>query len=64
MVSGTPIIDIKPYHHLESVDMTNAKYPDWIKDKDSEEKRVTVIIISINLIKFCRLKFPKMLKTI
>jgi tRNA (Thr-GGU) A37 N-methylase len=43
MVSGTPIIDIKPYHHLESVDMTNSKYPNWIKDKASEEQRVIVI---------------------
>ena len=43
MVSGTPIIDIKPYHHLESIDMTNAKYPNWIKDKASEEQKAIVL---------------------
>lgn len=32
MVNGTPIIDIKPYHHLESLNVNSIKYPDWIKD--------------------------------
>jgi tRNA (Thr-GGU) A37 N-methylase len=28
MITGTPILDIKPYHHLESVDVfdPNIKY--------------------------------------
>ncbi len=34
MVSGTPILDIKPYHHLESIPMTpSVKYPEWIKNE-------------------------------
>lgn len=39
MVNGTPIIDIKPYHHLESVQLT--KYPNWIlnAEKDIESQR-------------------------
>jgi len=31
MVSGTPILDIKPYHHLESIEIEKYKYPNWIK---------------------------------
>jgi tRNA-Thr(GGU) m(6)t(6)A37 methyltransferase TsaA len=43
MVDGTPIVDIKPYHHLESVQVT--KYPDWIlnAEKDKELQRNKVI---------------------
>lgn len=39
MVNGTPIIDIKPYHHLESIGIN--KYPDWIlnADKDTDTQR-------------------------
>jgi len=43
MISGTPVIDIKPYHHLESVNLENIKYPEWIKQSASEEKKATVI---------------------
>ncbi len=43
MISGTPVIDIKPYHHLESLDINSIKYPEWIKSQASEEKRATVI---------------------
>ena len=46
MVSGTPIIDIKPYHHLESVDVfaPGMKYPDWIKNADKGIKaKVTIL---------------------
>lgn len=41
MVNGTPIVDIKPYHHLESLDMNSVKYPNWIlnADKDVEIQR-------------------------
>ncbi len=42
MISGTPILDIKPYHHLESVDMTIAKYPEWIKNQASDDKKACV----------------------
>ena len=32
MITGTPILDIKPYHHLESVNVfaPNIKYAQWI----------------------------------
>jgi hypothetical protein len=42
MVNGTPILDIKPYHHLESLDLNKIKYPNWIKDVTQEEKKATV----------------------
>lgn len=32
MVEGTPIVDVKPYHHVESVQIN--KYPNWIKEAD------------------------------
>ena len=41
MVSGTPIIDIKPYHHLESVQIT--KYPDWIKNADFDTNNESLL---------------------
>jgi tRNA (adenine37-N6)-methyltransferase len=44
MISGTPVLDVKPYHHLESIDMSHAKYPDWIKQAQvNEEKKANVI---------------------
>lgn len=42
MISGTPVLDVKPYHHLESLDLNKIKYPDWIKQQASEEKRASV----------------------
>ena len=40
MISGTPILDIKPYHHLESVDVfaPNIKYAQWIYNSCQMEK--------------------------
>ena len=40
MITGTPILDIKPYHHLESVDVfaPNMKYAQWIYNSCQEEK--------------------------
>ena len=40
MVDGTPIIDIKPYHHLESLNLNdeNIKYPKWIMNAENEIK--------------------------
>ena len=40
MVDGTPIIDIKPYHHLESINLNddNIKYPNWIMNAENEIK--------------------------
>ncbi len=37
MINETPIIDIKPYHHLESLDMNKMKYPAWIKNQTTED---------------------------
>lgn len=42
MISGTPVLDIKPYHHLESVDIDNIKYPSWIKNEADEKKKAIV----------------------
>jgi tRNA-Thr(GGU) m(6)t(6)A37 methyltransferase TsaA len=42
MITGTPILDIKPYHHLESLDLNQIKYPEWIKTQASEEKKAKV----------------------
>lgn len=44
MISGTPVLDIKPYHHLESIDINSMKYPDWIKNSASDEKKAQVNI--------------------
>lgn len=44
MVSETPILDIKPYHHLEAVDLSHSKYPDWIRNSSLDEKKATVTI--------------------
>ena len=40
MITGTPILDIKPYHHLESVDVfaPNIKYAQWIYNSCQAEK--------------------------
>jgi tRNA-Thr(GGU) m(6)t(6)A37 methyltransferase TsaA len=43
MISGTPILDIKPYHHLESLELDKIKYPQWIMTQASEEKKAKVI---------------------
>ena len=45
MITGTPILDIKPYHHLESVDVfaPNIKYAQWIYDS-CKAKKCEVII--------------------
>ena len=40
MITGTPILDIKPYHHLESVDVfgPDIKYAKWIYNSCQAEK--------------------------
>lgn len=62
MISGTPILDIKPYHHLESIDMTGVKYPEWIRNQASEEQKAIVIFLFYLIKIFFRLKFLKMRK--
>lgn len=44
MVDGTPIIDIKPYHHLESLNLNdvNIKYPQWIMNAQLEKKNEVI----------------------
>ena len=40
MITGTPILDIKPYHHLESVNVfdNGIKYANWIYDSCLSKK--------------------------
>ena len=40
MITGTPILDIKPYHHLESVNVfgNDIKYANWIYDSCQSKK--------------------------
>lgn len=44
MITGTPILDIKPYHHLESVNVfePGINYMKWIYDANKKEKKVNV----------------------
>jgi tRNA-Thr(GGU) m(6)t(6)A37 methyltransferase TsaA len=49
MISGTPVIDIKPYHHLESIPLDHYKYPDWIKNADVNTKKASVIFSDTSL---------------
>ena len=46
MVDGTPIIDIKPYHHLESLNLNdvNIKYPQWIMNAQLEKKNEVIFL--------------------
>jgi tRNA (Thr-GGU) A37 N-methylase len=37
MINDNPILDIKQYNHLESLDMSKIKYPSWIRDHTSED---------------------------
>ena len=45
MITGTPILDIKPFHHLESVNVfgPGIKYADWIYNS-CQAKKCDVII--------------------
>ena len=40
MITGTPILDIKPYHHLENVDVfgNGIKYANWIYESCQSKK--------------------------
>ena len=51
MITGTPILDIKPYHHLESVDVfgNGIKYANWIYNSCQSKK--CEVIINENAIK-------------
>ena len=45
MITGTPILDIKPYHHLESVDVfaNGNKYANWIYNSCLSKKCEVII---------------------
>ena len=51
MITGTPILDIKPYHHLESVDVfgNGIKYANWIYNSCQSKK--CEVIINENAVK-------------
>ena len=36
LIHGTPVLDIKPYHYLDSLDKNELKFPSWLLD--SKEK--------------------------
>ena len=36
LIHGTPVLDIKPYHYLDSLDRDELKFPNWLTD--SKEK--------------------------
>lgn len=46
MVNGTPILDIKPYHHLESVQIEKFKYPNWILSASDDKKIRNTVVFS------------------
>ena len=50
MVEGTPIIDIKPYHHLESLNINTIKYPNWIKDGSVNVSKVSKFIWDLTIL--------------
>jgi tRNA (Thr-GGU) A37 N-methylase len=36
LIHGTPVLDIKPYHYLDSLDESELKFPNWLVE--SKEK--------------------------
>lgn len=41
LIHGTPVLDIKPYHYLDSLDKEELKFPKWLEDS-KERGRLTV----------------------
>ena len=41
LIHGTPVLDIKPYHYLDSLDKEQLKFPRWLEDS-KERGRLTV----------------------
>ena len=42
LIHGTPVLDIKPYHYLDSLDKEELKFPKWLEDsKDRGLLQVT-----------------------
>jgi tRNA-Thr(GGU) m(6)t(6)A37 methyltransferase TsaA len=44
LVHGTPVLDIKPYHYLDSLDKEELKFPKWLEDS-KEKGRLTVTFV-------------------
>lgn len=44
LVHGTPVLDIKPYHYLDSLDKEELKFPNWLLE--SKEKGRLVVKFS------------------
>lgn len=44
LVHGTPVLDIKPYHYLDSLDKDELKFPNWLLE--SKEKGRLVVKFS------------------
>ncbi len=42
LIHGTPVLDIKPYHYLDSLNKEELKFPKWLEDsKDKGRLDVT-----------------------
>ncbi len=41
LIHGTPVLDIKPYHYLDSLDKEELKFPKWLEDS-KERGRLTL----------------------
>lgn len=65
MVEGTPIIDIKPYHHMECINDL-GRYPDWVKDNTNsaneslEKKKTLKVNFNHNSLQKLRLYLPNL----
>ena len=41
LIHGTPVLDIKPYHYLDSLDKSELKFPQWL-EASKERGRLSV----------------------
>jgi len=46
LIHGTPVLDIKPYHYLDSLDKEELKFPKWLED--SKERGRLIVNFSEN----------------
>jgi len=43
LIHGTPVLDIKPYHYLDSLDKAELKFPEWLTEsKEKGRLKVTL----------------------
>lgn len=45
LIHGTPVLDIKPYHYLDSLDKSELKFPQWLIES-KERGRLKVFFTS------------------